>query len=145
VSESTGPGMAPPERLNMTYHLIIGVAIGIVAVFTAFAWPFAIAVGMIIGLAGVERAKGIQQRGAVHMLRALGVVVGTIAMFILGAIIGGFISLIIVGLAAFSERVAGNTTATDRGIARILIGIVAVAIWFLVIFVGGFNVNIKFG
>ena len=138
-------GSAAPERLNLVYHLIIGVAIGIVAVFTGFAWPFAIAVGMLIGLAGVERARGIQQRGSVNLLRALGIVGGTIAMFILGAIIGGFISLLIVGLAAFSERVAGNTTATDRGIARILICIVAVAVWFVVFYVAGFNLNIKIG
>ena len=138
-------GSAAPERLNLVYHVIIGVAIGIVAVFTGFAWPFAIAVGMLIGLAGVERARGIQQRGSVNLLRALGIVGGTIAMFILGAIIGGFISLLIVGLAAFSERVAGNTTATDRGIARILICIVAVAVWFVVFYVAGFNLNIKIG
>ncbi len=129
----------------MAYHAIIGVAIGLIAPFTAFAWPFAIGVGMIIGHAGVERMHGVGQRGAVHMLRALGVVVGTIAMLVLGAFLGGLIALLIVGLAAFSERVAGRTSPTDQGMARILLVIVAAVTWLVILYVVKPNINISIG
>ena len=100
---------------------------------------------MVIGLAGVERSNGIQQRGAVHLLRALALVGGVIMMLILGAIIGGLIALLIVGLASFSERVSANAGRTDRAIARILITMIAVAVWFVVLNVLKVNVNINIG
>ena len=99
---------AATERLNFVYLAILGVAMGLVAPFTGLAWPIAIFVGMIVGLAAVERSKGIEQRGAVHLLRALGVVIGVIAMLILGAIVFGLIALVIVALASLSERVSAT-------------------------------------
>jgi hypothetical protein len=136
---------AATDRLNFGYLGIIGVAMGLVAPFTAFAWPIAILIGIILGLAGVERANGVQQRGAVHLLRALALVAGTIMMFILGAIIGGIVALLIVGLAAFSERVSANAGPTDRAIGRILITIITVVVWFVILNVLKLNVNINIG
>ena len=136
---------AATERLNFVYLGIIGAAMGLVAPFTGFAWPLAILIGMILGLAAVERASGGQQRGAVHLLRALALVVGTIMMFVLGAIIGGVIALLIVGLAAFAERVSANAGRTDRVIGRILITMITAVVWFVVLNVLKFNVSINLG
>lgn len=136
---------AATERLNVVYHAIIGMAMGLISPFTGLAWPVAIVVGSIIGLANVERTKGIEQRAAVHMLRALAVVGGIIAMLVLGAILGGLIALLIVGLAAFSERVSGNTGPTDRGMARILIAVMTTVIWIALVVVLKLNLSIKIG
>ena len=136
---------AATERLNFVYLAIIGVAMGLVAPFTGFAWPIAIAVGMILGLAAVERSTGVQQRGSVHLLRALVIVIGTILMFIFGAILGGVIALLIVGLASFSERVSANAGPTDRVIGRILITIITAVVWFVMLNVLKVNVNINIG
>ena len=60
----TGPRPVPvaaTERLNLVYHAIIGVAMGAIAPFTGSPGP-AIAMGMVIGQAAVERAKGSDQR-----------------------------------------------------------------------------------
>ena len=136
---------AVTERLNFPYLVIIGVAMGLVAPFTGLAWPIAIVVGMIIGYAGVERTKGIQQRAAVHMLRALVVVGGVIAMIILGALFGGLIALLIVGLASFSERVSVNAGPTDQTIGRILIVIITAGVWLLLAVVLNLKLSINIG
>jgi hypothetical protein len=137
------PPGEPPERLNLAYHAIIGVAIGLVAMVTVFAWPFAILTGMVIGGADVERIQGRPQRGTA--VRVLAVTGGVLAMLFFGAIIGGLISFLIVALAAFSERVAANTSATDRRIARILLFIVSIGTWFVLFYVLKLNVNINIG
>lgn len=132
-----------PERLNLAYHVIIGVAMGIVAPFTVLAWPFAVLTGMVIGAAEADRMLGRAQRGG--LLRVLAVTGGVLAMLFFGAILGGLISFLIVALAAFSERVAARTTSTDQGIARILIFILTVAIWFTALYVLKLNVNVSLG
>ena len=134
---------APPEKLNLVYHLIIGVACGIVAPFTIWAWIPALLTGMVIGGADVDRINGRLQRGSA--VRVLAVTGGVLAMLFVGAIIGGFIAFAIVALSAFNDRIAARTTPTDQGIARILLFIVTVAIWFVVFFVLKLNVNISFG
>lgn len=134
---------APPEKLNLPYHLIIGVAAGIVAPFTIWAWIPALLTGMVIGAADVDRINGRPQRSGA--LRVLAVTGGVLAMLFVGAIIGGIIASLIVALAAFNDRIAAKTTPTDQGIARILLFIVTVAIWFLVFFVLKLNVNINIG
>ena len=136
---------AATERLNFVYLAIIGLAMGLVAPFTALAWPFAIGVGMILGLAAVERSNGVQQRGSVHLLRALALVIGTILMFFFGAIVGGVIALLIVGLASLGERVSANAGPTDRAIGRILIVMITAVVWFVMLNVLKVNVNINIG
>ena len=133
----------PTEKLNLVYHLIIGVACGIVAPFTIWAWIPALLTGMVIGSADVDRINGRAQRGSA--VRVLAVTGGVLAMLFVGAIIGGFIAFAIVALAAFNDRIAAKTTPTDQGIARILLFVVTVAIWFLVFFVLKLNININIG
>ena len=134
---------AAPEKLNLVYHLIIGVACGIVAPFTIWAWIPALLTGMVIGGADVDRINGRPQRGTV--VRVLAVSGCVLAMLFFGAIIGGLIAFAIVALAAFNDRVAARTASTDQGIARILLFIVTVSIWFVVFFVLKLNVNVNIG
>lgn len=146
----TGPPAAPavqqtPERLNVASHAVIGVAMGLIAPFTGLAWIPAILTGMVIGRAGVEQRHGIRSSRSTQVLRILAVTGGVVAMLILGAIIGGLIAFLIAALAAFSERVAEGTRATDQTIARILIIVVTIGVWALLVFVFKLNVNIRFG
>lgn len=146
----TGPPAAPsvqraPERLNVASHLVIGVAMGLIAPFTGLAWIPAILTGMVIGRAGVEQRQGIRSSRTTQVLRVLAVTGGVVAMLILGVILGGLIAFLVAALAAFSERVAEGTTATDQTIARILIIVVTVAVWVLLVFVLKLNVNIRLG
>ena len=139
------PGPRPLERLNLPYHVLIGIAMGVVAIFTAFAWVPAVLTGIVIGRAGVEQRQGIRARGAMQALRVLAVTGGVLAMLFLGAIIGGLIAFLIVALAAFNERVAENTSPTDQTMARIIIGLLTVVVWFAAIYVIGLNLNIRLG
>ncbi len=134
-----------PARLNVASHAIIGVAMGLVAPFTGFAWIPAILTGMVIGRAGVEQRQGIRSSRSTQVLRILAVTGGVIAMLFLGAIIGGLIAFLVAALAAFSERVAEGTSATDQTIARLLIIVVTIAVWLLLVFVFKLNVSIRFG
>jgi hypothetical protein len=133
----------PPEKLNLVYHLIIGVASGIIAPFTIWAWIPALLTGMVIGGADVDRINGRPQRSSA--LRVLAVTGGVIAMLFVGAIIGGIIAAAIVALAAFNDRIAARSTQADQGIARIVLFIATVVIWFVVFFVLKLNVNINIG
>jgi hypothetical protein len=137
------PPPAGQEKLNLVYHLIIGVAAGIVAPFTIWAWIPALLTGMVIGGADVDRINGRPQRGSA--VRVLAVTGGVLAMLFVGAIIGGLIAFAIVALAAFNDRIAAKTTSTDQGMARILLFILTVVIWFLVFFVLKLNVNVNIG
>jgi hypothetical protein len=145
-AQSTVPSPSGPpavERPRLAYHAILGVAIGLVSIVTVFAWPFAILTGMVIGSADVDRMQGRPPRG--RIVRVLAVTGGVLAMLFFGALIGGLLSFLIVALAAFSERVAGNTTPTDRTIARILLLTVSTGTWVLLFYVLKLNVNIHIG
>lgn len=139
------PAERAPERLNYVYHAIIGVAMGVVAIFTAFAWVPAFLTGVVIGRAGVEQSKGIKASGSTQVLRVLAVTGGVLLMLFLGAIIGGLIAFLVAALASFSERVAANTTPTDQTIARILVGLITLFIWFGAIYVLRLNLSLNFG
>lgn len=134
---------APPEKLNLVYTLIIGVASGIVAPFTIWAWIPALVTGMVIGAADVDRINGRPQRSSA--IRVLAVTGGILLMLFVGAILGGIIASVIVALAAFNDRTAAKATPTDQGIARILLFIVTAGIWFFVFFVLKPNININIG
>ena len=142
------PTVAPApavERINLLYHGIIGAAVGVTAAFTALAWPVAMVLGYVIGRDQVERMHGIKARPALSILRALVVVIGVGVMLWLGAIVGGLIALIIVALVAFSERIAGSASATDQGIARILVLMLGVVIWIVLFMVIKPNIDISIG
>jgi len=148
MSEGMTPasGSAPiTEKVNLAYHAIIGAAVGVTAAFTALAWVPAIVVGYIIGRDQAEQLHGIKARPALSILRALGIVVGVGLMLFLGAIVGGLVAIIIVGLVAFSERLAANAPANDQMIARILVVLLGTVIWIVFFFAFKLNINIHVG
>ena len=132
-----------PLRLGV--HLLIAFSIGVVAPFTALAWPFAILVGMTIGSADARRLRGETEAWGDSFSRAILVAVGILAMLFFGAIIGGVIAIGVVALAPFSERNAAHASMTDRGVARILLFIVPVVMWFVLIPLLGIDVDIRIG
>ena len=147
-SGTAAPATAPPtatahEKLNVVYHVVIGVAIGIVSLFTGLAWPFAILTGLVIGKASSDRRLGRRQSASVLQLAA--VTGGVLGMLLFGAVIGGLIAFLVVGLVAFAERVAENTSPVDQTMARIIIGLVGVVVWFAAWWILGLQINLSFG
>jgi hypothetical protein len=135
----------PPsvEKLTFAYHAVIGVAIGLVSLFTGLAWPFAILTGMVIGKSNSDRRLG-RSRGS-SIVQLLAVTGGVLCMLFFGALIGGLIAFIVVALAAFSERVAENTRPIDQTMARILIGLIGAIVWFAAWAVLDLKINLSFG
>jgi hypothetical protein len=136
------PPPAPAARPNLAYLLIVGVAIGVVSLFTALAWPFAILTGFVIGRSDVDRRAG---RSSTGLLRVLAVTGGVLAMLIFGAILGGLIAFLVVALAAFSERITESGSAVDQGIGRILVALVGAGTWALLLYGLGLNLTINIG
>lgn len=141
----TGASAAAFEPLRLATHLIVGVAIGLVAPFTGLAWPFALLVGMVVGKADADEMLGASSTLGDSFVRALAVTGGVLAMLLFGAIIGGLIAFAVVALASFSERAAAHASPTDRGLARILLFIVPVSLWFVLFPLLGLNVDIRIG
>lgn len=137
------PAAAAPEKLNVVYHLVIGVAVGVISLFTGLAWPFAILTGMVIGKANSDRRLGRRQSATVLQLAA--VTGGVLGMLLFGALIGGLIAFLVVGLVAFSERVAENTSPIDQTMARIIVALVGGLVWFAAWMVLGLQINLSFG
>ena len=129
--------------LRLSVHLLVAITVGIVSPFTALAWPFALLTGIVIGSDDARRMRG-ELRGS-GATTALAVTGGVLAMLFFGAIIGGLIALIVVALAAFSERAAAFASPTDRGVSRILLFVVPIVMWFVVFPLIGLNVNIRIG
>ena len=125
-------------------HLIIGVAIAIIAPFTALAWPFAILLGMVIGRDDVDRRRGVERSAGSGVVGVLAVAGGVFATIFFGAIIGAVIAIPIVALAAFSERAAADGEPADRVIARIVIFLMPILAYVVLIALGA-NINIKIG
>ena len=141
---SSPPSSRPAvEKLNVAYHAVIGLAIGLVALITGFAWPFAILTGMVIGKANSDRRLGRAERSSVVQL--LAVTGGVLAMLLFGAVIGGLFAFMIVALAAYSERVAENTKPIDQTMARLLIAMIGAIVWFSVSALIGLNIKLSFG
>ena len=134
-----------PAPLRIWVHLLIAFAIGIVSPFTGLAWPFAILVGMTMGSAEAHRLRGEPDARGDSFGRATLVAFGVVAMLFFGAIIGGIIAIGVVILAAFSERAAALASSTDRGVARILLFIVPILMWFVVFPLIGMDVDIRIG
>jgi hypothetical protein len=147
VASPTPPSAAPgaPERLNLLYHAIIGVAMGAVAIATVFAWIPAIPMGMVIGRAAVEQAKGVRPRATMQIVRVLAVTGGVIAMLILGLVLGGIVAFIVASLAAFSERLAANAGPNDQTIARIFTTLLAAGTWFVLAILLNIRINFTIG
>lgn len=130
-----------PLRLGV--HLLVAVSIGIVSLFTALAWPFALVVGVLLGSADAKRQRGEADRD--WLARQLIVVLGVLGMLFFGAIIGGLIAIAVVALASFSEKAAAHASPTDRGVARILVFMIPVVMWLFVFPLLGMEVDIRIG
>ena len=142
ASEAPIPAFAP---LRYGVHLIIALAIAVVSPFTALAWPFAIGVGMVLGSGQARRERGETSGRGDDLATAFIAAIGVIAMLFFGAIIGGIIAIVVVVLAAFSERAAAHASPIDRGVARILVFLVPAVAWLVLFPLLGFTVDISFG
>ena len=125
-------------------YLVVALAIGLLAPFTLWAWPFAIATGIVIGTADVEKAHGQTASRSTRLVRVAAVTGGVLAMFVAGAFVGGIIAFFVAALADFSERVAADASPTDRTLARILL-FVGGALGWMVFAALGFQFNIHIG
>ena len=143
----TATHLAEPvaSPLRLAVHLLVAVAVGIVSPFTGLAWPFALLTGMLLGSADARRMRGERDGMADAFSSGILVAFGVLAMLFFGAIIGGIIAMVVVVLASFSERAAAFTSPTDRGVARILLFIVPIAMWFLLFPLLGLNVDVRIG
>jgi hypothetical protein len=65
-------------------------------------------------------------------------------MLVFGALFGGLIAMLIVALAAFSERAAANAEPFDRAVARLLLLVIPAIAYAALIALGG-NVAIRLG
>lgn len=133
---------ATPSRLGR--HLVVAMAIGVLAPFTLLAWPFAIATGIVIGTADVERMHGQTASRTTKLVRVAAVTGGVLAMLVAGAIVGGIIAFFVAALADFSERIAADASPTDRNLARILL-FAGGALGWIVFAVLGFQFNVRIG
>jgi hypothetical protein len=118
MSEGTGT-----ERpLNYLRHGAIGVAVAIVAPGTAFAWPFAVLAGIILGRADVVRTRGSSVAMGVRIAAGALVLALLVAIVALaGGPSGIFVSLAIAAMAALSERAAADASPRDQWTARMLL------------------------
>ncbi len=142
ASEARTPAFA---ALRYGVHLLIAVAIAVVSPFTALAWPFAIGVGMVLGSGQARRQRGEPAGRGDDLATGVIAAIGVIAMLFFGAIIGGIVAILVVVLAAFSERAAAHASPIDRGVARILVFLVPAVAWLVMFPLLGFTVDIRFG
>ena len=131
--------------IQLGRHLILAVALGLVAPFTGLAWPFALATGIVIGKDEVEKSQGVPESTASRIRRRAAVTGGILAMLIAGAVIGGLIAIVIVRLSTFSERLAADASAIDRSLARIVLFIAAGAGWLIIGSLLDIHLDLRFG
>jgi hypothetical protein len=136
---------ATAAPLRLSQHLIAAAAIGLVALFTGLAWPFAILTGMVIGKSDVDRRLGVRSSSTARGAQILAVTGGVLAMLFFGAIIGGLIAFLIVALAAFSERLAADATPNDRMLARIVLAVGAAVVYIVLAVVLNVRVDFRLG
>ncbi len=131
-------------RFEFGRHLVVALAIGLLAPFTVWAWPFAIATGIIIGTADVEKRHGQTASRSTRLVRVVAVTGGVLAMFITGFFIGGIIGFLIAALADLSERISADASPIDRNLARILLFIGGALGWIAGTTLG-FQLNVRIG
>jgi hypothetical protein len=125
-------------------HLVVALAIGLIAPFTLFAWPFAIATGIVIGTADVEKRLGQTVSRSTRSVRLAAVTGGVLAMFVAGAFVGGIVAFFVAALADLSERIAADASPTDRNLARILL-FVGGALGWIIFAALGFQLSVRIG
>lgn len=142
--QASRPVASGTGSFRLYRHVVIGLAVALIAPFTALAWPFAIVLGIVIGQDDVDRRRQIQRSAATTIVRVLAVTGGILAMVFFGAIIGGLIALPIVALSALSERAAADAEPADRIVARLVILIVPI-LAYVALLALGVSVNIRIG
>ena len=133
------------EPLRIGVHALVGVAISVVAPFTALAWPFAMLVGVIGGSSSARGLRGERTDAGQSLSMALLMAVGVLGMLFFGAIIGGIVAIIVVVLTHFSETAAALASPTDRGVARIIVFLAPIVMWLVVFPLLGLQVDIRIG
>jgi len=126
-------------------HVVVALAIGLLAPFTLWAWPFAIATGIVIGTADVEKSHGQTASRSTKLVRIVAVTGGVLAMFVAGAFVGGIVGFFVAALADFSERIAADASPTDRNLARILLFVGGALGWIVLGVALGFQLNVRIG
>ena len=132
-------------RFQIGRHLVVAIAIGVLAPFTLWAWPFAIATGIVIGTADVEKSHGQTASRSTQFVRIVAVTGGVLAMFVAGAFVGGIIAFLVAALAVFSERIAADASPTDRNLARILLLVGGALGWIVLGVALGVQLNVRIG
>lgn len=130
--------------LRFGRHLVVALAIGVLAPFTLWAWPFAIATGIVVGTADVEKAHGQSASRWTRLVRLVAVTGGVLAMFVAGAFIGAVTGFFVAALADFSERMAAEASPIDRALARILLFVVGALGWIVAAALG-LQLYVRFG
>lgn len=123
-------------------HLIVAVAIGVLAPFTMLAWPFAIATGIVIGTADVAKTQGLTGSPSTRLIRLAAVTGGVLAMLIAGAVVGGILAFLVAALAVLSERIAADASPTDRILARLLLFVGGAVGWMVLGVSLGFHLDV---
>ena len=139
-------------RFEFGRHLVVALAIGLLAPFTVWAWPFAIATGIVIGTADVEKRHGQIASRSTRLVRVVAVTGGVLAMFITGFFVGGITGFFVVGIIGFliaaladlSERISADASPIDRNLARILLFIGGALGWIAGTALG-FQLNVRIG
>jgi len=126
-------------------HVVVALAIGLLAPFTLWAWPFAIATGIVIGTADVEKSHGQTASRSTKLVRIVAVTGGVLAMFVAGAFVGGIVGFFVAALADFSERIAADASPTDRNLARILLFVGGALGWIVLGVALGLQLNVRIG
>jgi hypothetical protein len=129
----------PPQ---LGRNLIVAIAVGVLAPFTLLAWPFAIATGIVIGTADVEKTLGLTASPTTRFIRLAAVTGGVLAMLIAGAIVGGIVAFLVAALAVLSERIAADASPTDRNLARILLFVGGALGWMVLGVALGFKLDV---
>ncbi len=133
----------PPFRLD--HHVIIAIAIGLIAPFTGFAWPFALLTGLVIAGDDRDRKAGTHVPVVGRLVRLLAVTGGVFAMLVAGVMVGGLIAFGIVGLVVVAERLTVDVGPTDRLMARLILSIGAAIGFFVFGALVGTHFSFSFG
>jgi hypothetical protein len=130
----------PPQ---LGRNLIVAIAVGVLAPFTLWAWPFAIATGIVIGTAEVAKTLGLSASPSTRFIRLAAVTGGVLAMLIAGAIVGGIVAFLVAALAVLSERINADASPTDRNLARILLFVGGALGWMVLGVTLGFQLDVR--
>ena len=122
---------APAQPFRLAYQIVIAFAVGVIAPFTGWAWPFALVTGLVIARDDLDRRAGIRVPAVTRVIRVLAVTGGVLAMMIAGAVLGGIVAFLIMALVVASERMTADVSPTDRMIARLLLVVGAVIGFFV--------------